>query len=176
MAPVRKELLTFEKIPSADIGKLHNAQVFSQGSASSADTMYYKKSKDKQKKKKEVKVNLNSVDVRFINNLYEIAQNLHEQFTAALKGKHPVRVGIRPEHIHLDEEYASEGKTAPFTVRSEVVELMGSELLIHTPWNGAEMIAKISTGTLVKPHTEVHLTFNGEKVMVFDEGSGDTIQ
>lgn len=174
---VRKPLLTFEKISSADIGKLHNAQVFNKNESKSGDTLYYKKPKNKDgKKKKAVKVNLNSVDVRFINNLYDVAMNLYEGFKEAVNGAHPIKLGVRPEHIHLDEEYTNPKKTTPFKVTSEVVELMGSELLVHTPWNGSEIIAKISTGTLVKPHTEINLTINAEKVLVFDVGSGDTIR
>ena len=37
------------------------------------------------------------------------------------------------------------------------------------------MIAKISTGTLIKPHTDVELTINKDKILIFDECSGDTI-
>lgn len=173
---VRKEFLTFNKISSSDIGKLHNAQIFNDTVQSSSNTLYYKKRKNKQDKKKAVKVNLNSVDVRFINNLYDVALRLRDEFSVALSGEHPIKIGVRPEHIHLDEEYTGSNKTEAFEVFTEVVELMGSELLIHTPWNNSELIAKIATGTLVKPHTNVNLTMNGNKILVFDVSSGDTIQ
>lgn len=175
MSSVRRELLTFEKIASEDIGKLHNAQAFSDQEEKQEETLYYQKKKGKTKSKG-IKVNLNSVDVAFVNNLYDVALNLLHQFEQALTGEHPVKMGIRPEHIHLDEEYTNPKKTKAFTVESGVVELMGSELLVHTPWNGTDLIAKIATGTLVKPHTEIQLTFNGDKVLVFDLGSGDTIR
>ena len=137
------------------------------------DTLYYQKPK-KKKKVAKVHVNLNSVDIEFVNNLYEVATNLLAKCKAALVGKHGVRVGIRPEDMHLDNEYTG-NKTEPFTVNSSVVELLGSELLIHTNWAGTNMIAKISTGTLIKPHTDVELTINKDKVYIFDESSGDTI-
>lgn len=175
MPQVRRELLTFEKIASEDIGKLHNAQAFSEQEEKQEETLYYQKKKGKSKSKG-IKVNLNSVNIAFINNLYDVALNLYHQFEQALTGEHPVKMGIRPEHIHLDEEYTNPKKTKAFTVQAGVVELMGSELLVHTPWNGADLIAKIATGTLVKPHTEIHLTFNGDKILVFDLGSGDTIR
>ena len=170
---IRRPLLTFEKIPSSDIGKLHNAQVFSKEEIKIDDTLYYQKPK-KKKKVAKVHVNLNSVDIEFVNNLYEVATNLLAKCKAALVGKHGVRVGIRPEDMHLDNEYTG-NKTEPFTVNSSVVELLGSELLIHTNWAGTNMIAKISTGTLIKPHTDVELTINKDKVYIFDESSGDTI-
>ena len=175
MSLVRRELLTFEKISSEDIGKLHNAQAFAEQEQKQEETLYYQKRKGKAKAKK-IKVNLNSVDIAFVNNLYDVAMNLLGQFEKALTGEHEVKMGIRPEHIHLDEEYSNPRKTEAFTVETGVVELMGSELLVHTPWNDTDLIAKIATGTLVKPHTEIHLTMNGDKILVFDVGSGDTIQ
>ena len=67
-------------------------------------------------------------------------------------------------------------KSSAFQVESEVVELLGSELLVHSTWNDKEMISKISTGTLVKPHTTINLTFNKDKIKIFDELTGDAIK
>ena len=172
---VRRPLLTFEKIASSDIGKLHNAQVFNKNEKQESETLYYQKPKNINKKKPQVKVNLNSVDVEFINNLYEVAVNLLEASKKALSGKHNVRIGIRPEDIHLNNEYNETNKTEAFSINSDIVELLGSELLIHTDYAGSKMIAKISTGTLIKPHTTVELTMNKDKILVFDESCGDTI-
>ena len=170
---IRRPLLTFDKIPSKDIGMLHNAQVFSKEEIKIDNTLYYQKPKRKKKATK-VQINLNSVDVEFINNLYEVASNLLDKCKKALEGKHGVRVGVRPEDLHLYNEYDGE-KTESFTINANVVELLGSELLIHTNWAGSNLIAKISTGTLIKPHSDVELTFNKNKILVFDECSGDTI-
>ena len=114
--------------------------------------------------------------VVFTNNLYVIAKDLIDGFKLALSGEHGIRVGIRPEHIHLDEEYTNPHKSSAFQVESEVVELLGSELLVHSTWNDKEMIFKISTGTLVKPHTTINLTFNKDKIKIFDELTGDAIK
>ena len=170
---LRKPLLTFEKIPSSDIGKLHNAQVFSREEIVIDNTLYYQKKK-KKKKETKVQVNLNSVDVEFVNNLYEVAVNLLEKCKQALTGKHPIRVGIRPEDFHLNNEFDG-NKAEAFNVTADVVELLGSELLIHTNWASLDMIAKISTGTLIKPHSSVELTLNKDKILIFDESCGDTI-
>lgn len=170
---IRRPLLTFEKISSSDIGKLHNAQVFNKNEKQQDSTLYYQKPRNK-KKKSNIKVNLNSVDVEFINNLYDVAVNLLDNCRKALAGKHGVRIGIRPEDIHLNHEFDGD-KTQGFNVTSDVVELLGSELLIHTNWSKTNMIAKISTGTLIKPHTEVQLTLNRDKILIFDENCGDTI-
>ncbi len=171
---IRKPLLTFEKINSSDIGKLHNAQVFNKNEKVESETLYYQKPKNKKKKSK-VKVNLNSVDVQFINNLYEVALGILTESKNALIGKHNVRIGIRPEDIHLNNEYNESNKSNPFVIKSDIVELLGSELLVHTDYADTKMIAKISTGTLIKPHTDVELTMNTDKILIFDETTGDTI-
>ncbi len=170
---VREPLLTFEKIPSADIGMLHNAQVFSKEEIVVDNTLYYQKSK-KKKKAKKLNINLNSTDIEFVNNLYEVAMSLLAKCETALQGKHPIRVGVRPEDIVLDAEFVG-NKTDKFTVKTNIVELLGSELLIHSDFADANMVAKISTNVLIKPHTDVELAMNKDKILIFDESCGDRI-
>ncbi len=170
---LREPLLTFDKIPSADIGMLHNAQVFSKQEIKVDNTLYYQKPK-KKKKATKFNVNLNSTDIEFVNNLYEVAKGLLERCEAALDGRHPIRVGVRPEDIVLNSEYEG-NKTDGFTVRTGIVELLGSELLIHSDFAGAEIIAKVSTNVLIKPHTDVELAFNKDKILIFDDNCGDRI-
>jgi len=170
---IREPLLSFEKIPSADIGMLHNAQVFSKEEVVIDDTLYYQKPK-KKKKKTNVHVNLNSTDIEFVNNLYEVAVNLLGKCESALQGKHAIRVGIRPEDIVLHSEFEG-NKTDRFTVNTNIVELLGSELLVHADFADTNMIAKISTNVLIKPHTEVELAMNKDAILIFDESCGDRI-
>lgn len=171
---IREPLLSFEKIPSEDIGMLHNAQVFSKEEIVVDDTLYYQKPKKNNKKSVKVNVNLNSTDIEFVNNLYEVAVGLLNKFEAALAGKHSIRVGVRPEDIVLDAE-TSGNKTDKFVVNANIVELLGSELLVHSEFAGANLIAKISTGVLIKPHTNVELALKQDKILIFDESSGDRI-
>ena len=171
---IREPLLSFEKIPSEDIGMLHNAQVFSKEEIVVDDTLYYQKPKKNNKKSVKVNVNLNSTDIEFVNNLYEVAVGLLNKFEAALAGKHSIRVGVRPEDIVLDAETSGD-KTDKFVVNANIVELLGSELLVHSEFAGANLIAKISTGVLIKPHTNVELALKQDKILIFDESSGDRI-
>jgi len=170
---IREPLLSFEKIPSADIGMLHNAQVFSKEEVIIDDTLYYQKPK-KSKKKVSTHVNLNSTDIQFVNNLYEVAVNLLGKCENALQDKHPIRVGIRPEDIVLNAEFEG-NKTEKFAVNANIVELLGSELLVHSEFADTNMIAKISTNVLIKPHTEVELAMNKDAILIFDESCGDRI-
>ena len=171
---IREPLLSFERIPTEDIGMLHNAQVFSKEEIKVDDTLYYQKPKKNNKKAVKVNVNLNSTDVEFVNNFYEVAKSLLNKFESALSGKHPIRVGVRPEDIVLDSETPI-GKTDKFVVNANIVELLGSELLVHSDFAGANMIAKISTNVLIKPHTDVELALKKDKILIFDENSGDRI-
>ena len=171
---IRKELLTFTKISSTDLGKLHNAQVFKKDAKVEDKTMHYQKRKPKVKKQKNA--NLNSTNVEFINNLYEVATDLLAKYEVAVKGVHPVRFGVRPENIHLNNECVVANKSNVLTLKSDIVELMGSELLIHSKWNDANFISKISTGTLVKPHIDVELALDLDKILLFDAYCGDTIR
>ena len=170
---IREPLLSFEKIPTADIGMLHNAQVFSREEVAVDETLYYQKP-GKSRKQPQVHVNLNSTDVAFVNNLYEVAVNLLKKCEMALRGKHPIRVGIRPEDVVLDGEFDG-SKTDKFAVRTNIVELLGSELLVHADFAGTSMIAKISTNVLIKPHTDVELAMKKEALLIFDESCGDRI-
>ena len=169
----RAPLLTFEKIPSADIGLLHNAQVFSKEEIVIDNTLYYQKPK-KKKKNTNVNVNLNSTDIEFVNNLYEVATNLLHRFEKASEGKHTIRVGIRPEDVVLAAEFDG-NKTDNFVINANIVELLGSELLVHSDFAEANLVAKISTNVLIKPHTDVELAFNQDKILIFDESCGDRI-
>lgn len=170
---IREPLLTFEKIPSADIGTLHNAQVFSREEIRVDNTLYYQKPK-KKKKVAKLNVNLNSTDIEFVNNLYEVARGLLAKCENALSGSHPIRVGVRPEDIVLNSEYEG-NKTDKFSVNANIVELLGSELLVHADFAGSDIVAKISTNVLIKPHTDVELAFNQDKILIFDESCGDRI-
>ena len=119
-------------------------------------------------------MNLNSTDIEFVNNLYEVATNLLRKCETALQGKHPIRVGVRPEDIVLDAEFEG-NKTDKFLVNANIVELLGSELLVHSDFADTNMIAKISTNVLIKPHTDVELAMNKDAILIFDENCGDRI-
>ena len=170
---IRTPLLSFEKIASSDIGKLHNAQVFNKEEVKDDDTLYYQKPK-KNKKPSKVNINLNSVDIEFVNNFYDLAVNLLAKCEQALSGPHPIKVGVRPEDIVLNSEFEG-NKTEKFEVSANIVELLGSELLVHSEWAGSNIIAKISTNTLIKPHTNVDLSLNKDKILIFDDNWGYTI-
>ena len=163
------------KLNERDIASLHSAKVFgafNDNKEKENDVLSYGKDKKKAKKKK-ISHKPQTYD---INELRDLAEKLLVAFKEARQGKHEIKVGVRPEHIHLDHEYNSKNKTKAFKVKTGIVELMGSELLLHADWNGTDMIAKISTGTLVKPHEEIELSIDQSLIKVFDNNSCETIE
>lgn len=162
------------KLNERDIASLHSAMVFgafNDDREKEANVLSY--GKKKAVKKKKVSHKVKTYD---INELRELAEKLLVAFKATLEGPHVVKIGVRPEHIHLNKEFTSPNKTKEFNVETGVVELMGTELLLHAPWNGTDMIAKISTGTLVKPHEVVELSLDKSLIKVFDNNSCETIE
>ena len=162
------------KLNERDIASLHSAMVFgafNEKKDNASEVISY--SKNKKAKKKKTSHKPQTYD---LNELRDLAEKLLEAFREALKGAHEVKIGVRPEHIHLSHEFNSENKTKEFVAETGVVELMGTELLLHAEWNGTDMIAKISTGTLVKPHEKVKLAIDKSLIKVFDNNSCETIE
>ena len=163
------------RLNERDIASLHSAMVFgafNENKEKEAQVLSYGKNKKEIKAKKKS----HKVQTYDINELRDLAEKLLAAFNEALKGPHSIKIGVRPEHIHLDDEFTSKNKTKGFEVKTGVVELMGTELLLHAEWNGADVIAKISTGTLVKPHEQVKLTLDKSLIKVFDNNSCETIE
>ncbi len=71
-----------------------------------------------------------------------------------------IYVGIRPEYIHLAD--------SGIEVEAEVVELLGSELIIHSVLGGSKFCFKTSSKADVLPHTTVHLSFEEDELRFFD--------
>ena len=176
---IHHALYNLTGITSKELGILHNVEAFSKKKKEGKEeVLFYNKRHGKAKKSvsgyKNV-IHMKDSSIILTNNLFVTLTELLGKYESALKDPHSVRVGIRPEHIHLDQEFENEHKSDKFTCQSDVVELLGSELLLHTTFDNKEMVAKISTGTLVKPHEDVELSFDTDKVLVFDVNSGDTI-
>lgn len=179
LGKLRHYLYNLTGITSRELGILHNVEAFSKKKKEGKEeVLFYTKRHGKAKKAvsgyKNV-IHMKDSSIVLTNNLYVTLTELLAKYESALKEPHSVRVGIRPEHIHLDQEFDNANKSGKFTCQSDVVELLGSELLLHTTFDNKEMVAKIATGTLVKPHEDVDLSFDTDKVLVFDVNSGDTI-
>ena len=87
-----------------------------------------------------------------------------------------VTLGIRPEDIY-DKVYAgnisTEGRTAICTV--EVVEPMGSEVLLYLNTGKNTLVARVEPQTEAKVNQEIEILFNIEKIHLFDKDTQERI-
>jgi multiple sugar transport system ATP-binding protein len=87
-----------------------------------------------------------------------------------------VILGVRPEDVY-DRVYAgnitSDGHTATSTV--EVVEPMGSEVLLYLNTGKNTLVARVEPQSEARVNQEIELVFNMEKIHLFDKDSLDRI-
>ena len=98
-----------------------------------------------------------------------------EEAVAPYVGK-DVTLGVRPEDIY-DKVYAgniaTEGRTAISTV--EVVEPMGSEVLLYLNTGKNTLVARVEPQSEAKVNQEIEILFNIEKIRLFDKDTQERI-
>lgn len=82
-----------------------------------------------------------------------------------------ITIGIRPEDIHLYDEYQG-NKSKPLTVTADFVELLGSEYCVYINVFGSKIIMKLDTNRTVSMGDEMRICFNMDKIKLFDQISG----
>ena len=174
-------LVNYETINNGDIEKIHSAQAFKKETtvADNAELTYKgrkhewpwtkiaNKFKQKAIKRRAPKVHIEDPE--------GYLKSLREAYVEALNHNHPVKIGIRPENVFLAKDNIKVNSTAPFGALVDVVELMGSESLLHVGFNGHDFLAKITSGTHVEAHERVELVLDQDKLHIFDINSGETI-
>jgi len=80
-----------------------------------------------------------------------------------------VILGIRPEHI------SDKGGGCDINVEITGYELLGAEVLLYFSLAGANMTAKVESGTTARMGDKVKLSLNPEKIHVFDKETELTI-
>ena len=98
-----------------------------------------------------------------------------EQTLQSLSGK-TIILGIRPEDIY-DRLNVGNGSRAGHTALStvEVVEPMGSEVMLYLNTGRNTLIAKVEPQSEAKVNQEIELLFNMEKIHLFEKESLDRI-
>jgi len=87
-----------------------------------------------------------------------------------------VTLGVRPEDIY-DKVYAGNVATAGRTALStvEVVEPMGSEVLLYLNTGKNTLVARVEPQSEAKVNQEIEILFNLEKIRLFDKDSQERI-
>lgn len=85
-----------------------------------------------------------------------------------------VVVGIRPEHIRL---VTSENAPVHAKGTVDVYEMLGSEAIVYVNQEGTgkKLVAKVDATVPVKPGDEVGLSFDLNRIHIFDKVNGKTI-
>ena len=98
-----------------------------------------------------------------------------EEHVAPYVGK-TVTLGVRPEDIY-DKVYAgniaTKGRSAVSTV--EVVEPMGSEVLLYLNTGKNTLVARVEPQSEAKVNQEIEILFNMEKIRLFDKDTQERI-
>lgn len=83
-------------------------------------------------------------------------------------------IGIRPENIHIADEFGG-NKSGTFSVVVDFVELLGSEYCVHVSAFGCEFVLKLDNSHNVAVGEKLNLCFNLDRFKVFDKISGKSI-
>ncbi len=86
-----------------------------------------------------------------------------------------VTFGIRPEDIYLTEKYAdaNDGNTTKGSLR--VYELLGAEIYLYLTVDGMDITCREAPGSYGKPGDEMDISFDLDKIHVFDRDTQETI-
>lgn len=97
----------------------------------------------------------------------KIPEHLQKRFSAA-KGRN-LTLGLRPEHVYDQALKGSfpGGETLKATI--EVVEPIGSEVILLAKCGSTEITARVSPETQVKPQMSVDLIFDMNRMHLFDQ-------
>ena len=80
--------------------------------------------------------------------------------------------GFRPEHLEIGE---AGGGAGSFQARSDVVEYLGNEELLHVRAADQDIVAIVNSSHQVRPGDVVNLIVPLDKLHLFDSETGETL-
>lgn len=87
-----------------------------------------------------------------------------------------VTLGIRPEHIHVNNEDLAGIPASEFEAVITVAELTGAETILHAVYAGQDFIARVEAATTIEPGHTATLAFDMTHAHFFDEETGNRIK
>ncbi|HGO1800436.1 TPA: ABC transporter ATP-binding protein [Staphylococcus aureus] len=84
-------------------------------------------------------------------------------------------LGIRAEDIHEEPIFIQTSPETQFESEVVVSELLGSEIMVHSTFQGMELISKLDSRTQVMTNDKITLAFDMNKCHFFDEKTGNRI-
>lgn len=169
-------LAKFDELGKEEIEKIKSAQVFSKNEVDSDSQINYQMKVSK----------IQKFIAKFAKKEKEPVLDEKEEFKAQLQGHlqdykdaltkpHSIKIGIRPEDIFLHSKEVN-SPSKEFIVKANIVEILGSEFIVHFNFNEALVSAKLDTSTYIKAHSDIKLVMDTSKIHLFDTISGQRIK
>ena len=86
-----------------------------------------------------------------------------------------VILGIRPEHIHDDEDFLNDHPDAVFPAEVDVTELMGSETYLYLDIANQRAIGRVDPSTTAKAGDKINVACELDKIHFFDKDTELTL-
>ena len=86
-----------------------------------------------------------------------------------------IKFGIRPENVLEYNEMSHQKTASPFDIEIQVNELLGSEFMIYSELEGAEIVARVDAHNQNKPGDTMTFAFDMSKAHFFDADTGKRI-
>ncbi len=86
-----------------------------------------------------------------------------------------VTIGIRPEDLHVEEEFIKKDTSGVLDVNIELDEMMGSEILLHLSKEDVKFIAKVSS-RFEATDSKVKIAIDCNKIHIFDPNTEKIIK
>lgn len=86
-----------------------------------------------------------------------------------------VTFGIRPEHVHDEDELVEKFKDGVVETLVEVTELMGAEKYLYTVCEGVSINARVAPTSAAKAGDMIKIALEPEKIHIFDKETEKTI-
>ncbi|MCM3610044.1 sn-glycerol-3-phosphate ABC transporter ATP-binding protein UgpC [Planococcus sp. MERTA32b] len=88
----------------------------------------------------------------------------------------PIALGIRPEHIHVNNEDLSGVPASEFEAEITVSELTGAETILYAVYANQEFIARVDADTPIEAGHTATLAFDMSHVHFFDIETGERLK
>ncbi|WP_438824907.1 TOBE domain-containing protein [Bacillus sp. JJ722] len=93
--------------------------------------------------------------------VYQLSE--HDREKMERNNHRPVILGIRPEHVTIQKEKTS------FPVTIDLIETIGSEMLVHTKVANKKIVVKTQTDDTYQIGMHIYLSFSEGNIHWFDK-------
>ena len=86
-----------------------------------------------------------------------------------------VVLGIRPESLYDDQEHLSDPQNSMISVKTELIEQMGSEIYLYGDCDGTKLVARLPAHSSARLGESITLAIDGSNIHLFDKESEQAI-